>query len=125
MWRELIMKKYMNSVCCMILFLMAVVLELTPQAYGLLHSNNRTLEAWITDETGVSATNDRYTVVKVGAPEKNIDDYTAVEVQELKIYVHNVNFTGHDDTVQQIISITEIRTKNMGYDVGILEPNAE
>ena len=55
--------------------------------------------------------------MKVGAPEKDIDGYTAVEVQELVIFVPNVRLESEGP-----INIVDLRKRNGAPLVGILEP---
>ena len=112
------MKKYMNSICCMlILLLMAPVVDITPKAYyELLGLAGKTHEAWITDEIYKSE-GDSYTIVKGGTPEGDIDDYYVVEVQEVKLYIPNYKNNPE-------MNIVEFRRKNGGPELGVLEPRA-
>ena len=108
--------KYLNSILCVWILLVSVIVNITPKAYELLSTGNKTGEIWISRVVYHCPTGDQYAIVKSGAPEK-IDNYNVVEAKEFKIYVPK-------NRRESLINIVDFVMKNGLTDVGVLLPKA-
>ena len=106
--------KYLNSILCVWVLLVSIVVNITPKAYELLSMGNKTGEAWISRTAYFCPTGDTYIIVKGGAPETT-GSYDVVEVKDLKLYVP-INRKA------PVINIVDFVMKNGLTEVGILLP---
>ena len=106
--------KYINSILCVLVVLLTVIsVDITPKAYELLSSYDDSGQVWISNVV-YSWPGATYALVMGGLPE-NIEEYSVVEVKDLKVYVPK------NTSTEEVVKIVDFTRRNGRVSVGVKE----